>query len=261
MCELFGLCSNTPTDITRPLKEFFSHSEQHNHGWGMAFADDESVSVEKEPVAANRSHYLRERMREGIVTTNMIAHIRLASVGRMFYNNTHPFVGKDNRGRRWTLAHNGTIFDGTLTDPFADSQRGQSDSERVLLYILDAVNRRQELLRRSLLPTERFELMEQLITALSAGNKLNLLVRDGEFLYVHCNYANTLHYCQLPSGGLLFSTHPLRCLPADTWQPLPMLRLMVYSGGNLLHSGAPLSSEYFDPKDNSEQKELDYANL
>ena len=261
MCELFGLCSNTPTDVTKPLKEFFTHSEQHNHGWGIALADDECVSIEKEPIAANRSHYLRERLREGIVADNMIAHIRLASVGRMFFNNTHPFVGKDNFGERLTLAHNGTIFDGSLTDRYADSQRGQTDSERILLYLIDAVNSRQQALGRQLLPDERFRLMEQLISALSAGNKLNLLIWDGTFMYAHTNYANTLHYCRLSSGGLLFSTHPLHCLPARDWKPVPMLRLMAYCGGDTIFSGEPLSREYFDPKDNQEYKELDYANL
>lgn len=227
----------------------------------MALADAGGVSVEKEPLCANRSHYLKERMRDRIVADNMMAHIRLASVGRLFYCNTHPFVGRDSWGGCWTLAHNGTLFNGTLTDRFAGSQRGQTDSERILLYLLDAVNRKQESLGHRLLPSERFPLMEQLVTALSVGNKLNLLVWDGTFMYVHSNYANTLHYCRLTSGGLLFSTHPLHCLPADDWHPLPFLRLMVYQGGDTVYTGAPLSQEYFDPEENYEYKELDYANL
>ena len=127
--------------------------------------------------------------------------------------------------------------------------------------LLNAVNRKQESLGHRLLPSERFPLMEQLITSLSVGNKLNLLVWDGTFLYVHSNYAHTLHYCRLASGGLLFSTHPLRCLPAEDWQPLPFLRLMVYQGGETVYTGAPLSQEYFDSEENYEYKELDYANL
>ncbi|MGM9701241.1 MAG: class II glutamine amidotransferase [Prevotella sp.] len=55
MCELFGVCSSRRVDVKAQLKEFFSHSEQHCHGWGMATFYGDAVSLEKEPLCANRS--------------------------------------------------------------------------------------------------------------------------------------------------------------------------------------------------------------
>lgn len=59
----------------------------------------------------------------------MIAHIRLATRGTMDYENTHPFVMRDNSDRTWTLAHNGTIFECEALNPFVSSQQGQTARE------------------------------------------------------------------------------------------------------------------------------------
>ena len=39
MCQLFGICSSEEYQINDYLKEFFSHSNAHPHGWGMAFME------------------------------------------------------------------------------------------------------------------------------------------------------------------------------------------------------------------------------
>lgn len=36
MCEIFGVSSKTRVDINEYLKVFFSHSNKHPHGWGLA---------------------------------------------------------------------------------------------------------------------------------------------------------------------------------------------------------------------------------
>lgn len=258
MCELFGVCSSRRVDVKAQLKEFFSHSEQHCHGWGMATFYGDAVSLEKEPLCANRSQYLHQRLRSNIEVGNMIAHIRLASVGRLFYENTHPFIRHDNRGGCWTLAHNGTIFKGIKTDRFERVQEGQTDSERILLYIVDEINRRQDTLEKRLSPEERFGLLANLLADLSVGNKLNLLLWDGSYMYAHSNYANTLYINPICEDSLLFSTHPL----SETgWHPLPFLKLTVYKDGHKVYEGKALSTEYTDPEENFEYKYLDYANL
>ena len=188
----------------------------------------------------------------------MIAHIRLASVGRMFYENCHPFVKHDNRGRSWTLAHNGTIFQGPQLEMFKSVQEGQTDSERILYYIIDEVNKKQDELGWPLTPEERFRLLDELVTRLSAGNKLNLLVWDGEYMYVHTNYRGTLHMLQKDADTLWFSTRPLDDAP---WQAVPFLRLLVFREGRLVFQGEGGSQEYFDPEKDFEYKRLDFANL
>ena len=193
MCELLGLSSRKKITVNSYLREFFSHSEIHCHGWGLALFYQQAVSLEKEAIAANQSQYLHQRIAHPIMIDNMIAHIRLASVGRMFYENCHPFVKHDNRGRSWTLAHNGTLFKAPHLDLFQSVQEGQTDSERILYYLVDEVNKLQDELGWPLTPEERFRLLDDLITRLSVDNKLNLLLWDGEYMYVHTNYRGTLH--------------------------------------------------------------------
>ncbi|MGN1030656.1 MAG: class II glutamine amidotransferase, partial [Butyricicoccaceae bacterium] len=58
MCELFGFSSAEPVAINDWLKEFYTHSDQHPHGWGLALLNGHEASIEKEPVQATKSRYL-----------------------------------------------------------------------------------------------------------------------------------------------------------------------------------------------------------
>lgn len=50
MCELFGISSTKKVRVNEYLKEFFSHSVEHPHGWGMAAFYEGVASIEKEPI-------------------------------------------------------------------------------------------------------------------------------------------------------------------------------------------------------------------
>ncbi|MGN1264193.1 MAG: class II glutamine amidotransferase [Muribaculaceae bacterium] len=258
MCEILGLSSRKRITVNSYLREFFSHAYRHCHGWGLALFFGNAVSLEKEAICANQSQYLRQRIAHPILIDNMIAHIRLASVGRMLYENSHPFVKHDNRQRTWTLAHNGTIFHFPHLDDFKSLQEGQTDSERILYYFIDEINKRQDQLGWQLTPEERFRLLDELITHLSVGNKLNLLIWDGEYMYVHTNYRGSLHMLRRSDDSVWFSTQPL---DDGAWEPVPFLQLLVYRNGRLVYAGEGRSSEYFDPEENFEYKNFDYANL
>ena len=258
MCELFGICGNGRKNVTPYLREFFSRSYKHCHGWGIANFAGNGVSLEKEPIMASNSYYLRARMQFPIVATNLIAHIRLASVGDMSYVNCHPFVLSDNRGRTWTLAHNGTIFDLSPLDIYTLQQTGGTDSELILLYLIDQVNRQQNQLGRALEVPERFALVEKVAVELSAGNKLNLLIWDGEVMYAHSNYAQSL-YCLQESDALYLATAPLG---KQAWSPAPFLHLVAYKEGRILMESSRRSEEYKDdPSDASDFQAVDSAQL
>lgn len=194
MCELFGVSSPEKILLHDMLQEFFSHGKDHPHGWGMAFFYGNAVSLEKQPEASHKSNYLKQRMRAKIEADNMIAHIRLATRGTTEYENTHPFVMRDNCGRTWTLAHNGTIFECDALNSFVHEQRGQTDSERILRYIVSRVSSAQEQLKRPLSKEERFCLADEIIGEIAPENKVNLLFYDGELLYVHTNYKDSLFW-------------------------------------------------------------------
>ncbi|MGN0984163.1 MAG: class II glutamine amidotransferase, partial [Gemmiger sp.] len=183
MCELLGVSARRKIRVNEYLKEFASHSVRHPHGWGLAVFYGNSVSLEKEPVPAYQSGYLRERLRHRLEVHSMIAHIRMATRGTMDFENCHPFVMRDNYDRTWTLAHNGTIFDCPVMERHVHEQEGHTDSERVLCHIIARVNHRQEELGRALTADERFRLMDEIICEVAPHNKLNLLVYDSELMY------------------------------------------------------------------------------
>lgn len=257
MCELFGVSARRRIEVNDLLIEFFSHSVRHANGWGMAFFYENSVSLEKEPVQAVKSVYLKERLRQKIAAKNLIAHIRLATRGNMEYVNCHPFVLRDSSGRCWTLAHNGTIFNYPRMDPYLYRQEGQTDSERILYFLVDQIDLRQRELGRSLTQEERFGLLDSLVGDMAQGNKLNLLVYDGELMYVHTNYANSLYF-SAREDGMLFATTPL---DRGNWTPHPFTTLCAYRDGQRLFQGTDHDREYRDNAEDMRMIFADYAGL
>lgn len=246
MCELFSISSVNKVTPNALLREFFGHSVRHPNGWGMAVFYGNAVSLEKEPMPAYRSIYLKERLHSEFEVHNMIAHIRLATRGNLEYENCHPFVMRDNFDRTWTLAHNGTIFDCPALDGYVHIQSGFTDSERILCHIITLINERQTQANRSLTAEERFALIDQVACQLAPRNKLNLLIYDSEQFYVHTNYANSL-YVKQTDGTAVFSTVPL---DKNGWQPVPFTTMLAYRDGQQIFSGTNHGNEYKDnPKD------------
>lgn len=240
MCEMFAVSSEKEIRLNSLLTEFFSHGNKHPNGWGLAVFYGNAVSLEKEPVESDTSSYLKDRLSHQIYACNAIAHIRQATVGKMSYENSHPFIFRDYSNRAWTLAHNGTIFDGTKTDPYAAVQEGSTDSERVLYYLVDLVNQKRAALGRDLTAEERFALVDGLIGSLAQNNKLNLTIYDGELLYVHTNFANSL-YMKETQGAAVFATVPL---DDGEWQPMPFMTPLAYRHGKRVFTGTFHGFEY-----------------
>ena len=257
MCELFGASSRDPVAVNELLREFFSHSGRHPNGWGLAVFYGGSVSLEKEPVSACQSAYLKERLRHPLEVRSMIAHIRLATVGTMDYENCHPFVRRDSSGRAWTLAHNGTIFHCPALAPYVHTQEGRTDSERILCHIVAQVDAAQAAAGRPLEAGERFALLDRLVCEAAPRNKLNLLVYDSELLYVHTNYANSL-YVKQTGDTALFATVPLDC---GDWKPAPFTTLCAYQNGHERYCGACHGSEYIDDPEDMKLIFVDFAGL
>lgn len=246
MCELFGLNAKEPWIINDYLKEFFSHSTRHPHGWGLACMDGNEALIEKEPVQATKSNYLKERLSMPIRLKNAFAHIRYATIGNVEFCNCHPYTQKDYSKRRWTQIHNGTIFEYSPLDRYSDIQTGDTDSERILLYIVDEMSRKEKQQGGKFKERERFELLDSLVVRMAKGNKLNLMLYDGEYMYVHTNYAGSLYYLE-KQGGVLFSTSPLG---REEWIPLPMNTLFGYRQGELIFTGTDHGHEYIDSEEN-----------
>jgi glutamine amidotransferase len=243
MCELFAACAKNKHRLNDYLRLFYSHSNNHPHGWGLACVEGNHITIEKETLQASQSHYLKERLSQPIETNTLLAHIRYATIGNIDYCNCHPYSKKDNFNRRWTLIHNGTIFDFPALSKFISKQSGETDSERILLYIVDKINQEQSKLGHQLTFEERFALIDTIVCEMSKNNnKLNLILYDGHYMYVHTNYKNSLYF--LTQGDLvMFSTTPL---DDDDWQNVPFTTLLAYKKGKLVATGTNHGGEYVD---------------
>ncbi|MBQ7707079.1 MAG: class II glutamine amidotransferase [Lachnospiraceae bacterium] len=288
MCQIFAYSSSKRTKLNSILKEFYSHSEEHPNGWGLATFDGVHANIEREPLRAAKSNYLKERFTEDIAAPVVLAHIRKATIGNVELKNCHPFTGFDTEGRRWTLIHNGTVFEFEPMNKYVKRQKGETDSERILLYIIDKINEESKNKNRSLSESERFKVIENIVTKLSKGNKLNLIIYDGDLLYVHTNLEGSLNYYQ-GNKFVLFATEPLvkgsiydgendngwsgmkesdwekcpeeKILSHEDWNEVPVATLLGYKGKDLIYKGSEHGNLYVeDPKD-LEHIYLSYANL
>ena len=235
MCELLGISAKRSISATALLDSFYQHSVAHPHGWGLAVFFRDGVSVEKEPERAVDSRYLRSRLSRGVECSALFAHIRYATVGRIEAPNCHPFVWDDQSGRTWTLVHNGTLFESGPTAAFVAQQEGSTDSERLLLYIVSRMNRALSASGGALEDEQRFALMDEIIQEMVPGNKLNLMVCDGAYQYIHYNCPGTLFQWQ-DGEKTIFATAPT--LYTD-WVPAERNRLLVYRQGEQVWRGTP----------------------
>lgn len=247
MCELFGYEGKKKIELNESLGVFYSHSNNHPHGWGIADMNDGVVNVEKEPVQASRSSYLKNRLSAPLCSRKLFAHIRYATIGNIEYTNCHPFVRYDRSGREWVLIHNGTIFDYHELSKYIKRQKGDTDSERILYYFVDQINYKEEQAGKKLTRRERFDIIDSITAKMAKGNKLNFILTDGQITYVHYNLRGTLHF-KREDGGIIFSTFPL---DSGRWEELPFMTVMAFENGSLIFKGTQHQNEYFETADNT----------
>ena len=241
MCELYGYTGKKVKQLNIDLTEFFSHSDAHPDGWGLALLGENRHLIRKEQCAAYKSSELKRMLHHPIRAEKAIAHIRFATVGYDAYYNTHPFWSEDISGRAWIFAHNGTIFEGgEKLNSYLDCQKGSTDSERIFLLLLDRVNHAIQEKGSALNEDERFNIVDQLIRDISHHNKINLLIDDSSSFYVHTNEQGTL-FLRESKDGITFSTHPLS---VSHWKPVPMMTTMAFQNGRFLKAAVPHPNQY-----------------
>lgn len=241
MCEIFCFNSNTPKEVNECLECFYNHSEEHPHGWGLATMQSDEFVIDKEPVKAACSEHLKNILSNPVVGKNVFAHIRLATVGEIISPNCHPFIEADDNNRSWILIHNGTIFEYPELDKYKDSEKGDTDSERILLYIIDKVNEFEKDIGRLSTIKERFNLLADLVADLAKGNKLNLMIYDGDLTYIHSNMGESLYYLKNEDGFLVAST-PLD--DDENWKQVELNKLFGLIDGNIIFESEEHDNEF-----------------
>ncbi|CAL1241538.1 class II glutamine amidotransferase [Candidatus Methylocalor cossyra] len=200
MCQLLGMNCNVPTDICFSFEGFRRRgglTDHHRDGWGIAFFEgrgcrlflDAKATIES-PVADLVRHY-------PIHSTQVIAHIRKATRGRVALENTHPFQ-RELWGRYWVFAHNGTLEDYAPELSPLYQPVGDTDSERAFCHLLEG-------LRRAFPdgPKEEGALastLRRLTADIARHGVFNYLLGNGTTLYAHCS--TDLHFVtrQAPFG-------------------------------------------------------------
>lgn len=260
MCELFGLSSKEKVRTTALLTEFFSHAKDNPHGWGAAVFGGGKAEVVKEPVPAAESSAAKAFAGKHRDACLLLAHIRYATKGAVSSENTHPFVMKDIGGEEWVLAHNGTIFGCEALSGYIHDQQGETDSERILLYLIESLNMRMREKGESLTNEEKAEVVRKVLMEITPGNKVNLLISDGKLLFVHTNYRGSLMYI-MTDGAVTISSKPLWAALPETWEEVPLNTLMAFEKGRLIYRGEPHDNEYFEDEERTRMLFLDYANM
>ena len=249
MCEIFCFNSNTPKEVNTCLQCFYDHCENHPDGWGLATMQSDEFVISKEPVKANCSQHLKDILSHPVIGKNVFAHIRLATVGEIISPNCHPFIKADDNNRSWMLIHNGTIFDYPKLDDYIEKESGDTDSERILLYIIDKVNDFESSKGAPSTIKERFSLLKEIIFDLSKNNKLNLMIFDGDLTYIHSNMRNSLYYLK-NEEGFLVATTPLS--DDENWKPVELNKLFALIDGEIIFESEDHDNEYFLTKEHEE---------
>ena len=247
MCELFAVNAGRPVVVNDYLTEFFDHSHIHRDGWGISWRRDDAaaggdpVFLHREPVPAYESDYIPRMLAHPVAARRLEAHIRFSTAGRLCEENCHPFRGEDISGRDWTLIHNGILFNEELLASYDLKEAGDTDSERAMLFLLDVLD---EAALRSfgvLDFSTTFSALSGAIGQISNLNRLNLILDDGTYTYVHTNTSeDTLHFRQLADDAIVICTQPLggekeRAL----WHPVPRNRLITYRDGRIVRTSKP----------------------
>ena len=241
MCEIFCFNSNKPKEVNECLECFYNHSDEHPHGWGLATMQSDEFVIQKEPMKASCSQHLKNILSNPVIGKNVFAHIRLATVGEIISPNCHPFIEADDNNRSWMLIHNGTVFDFPGLEKYRESENGDTDSERILLYIIDQVNEFEKEKNAPSTIKERFDLLTEIVTELSKGNKLNLMIYDGDLTYIHSNMKDSLFYLKNDEELFIAST-PLD--DNDDWKSVELNKLFGLIDGEIVFESEAHDNEY-----------------
>jgi predicted glutamine amidotransferase len=260
MCELFGMSSKLPTNVTFSLSVFGErggHLGPHKDGWGIAFNEGNDFRIIKEAAPASESACLRFIEAHDFKSQIVISHIRRASDSTApLFTNSHPFA-RELFGFTHVFAHNGEVS-GIIQDRRFEPKHyfpmGDTDSERVFCVLMDR-------LREGVTPAAvmdfktKLSIIERWAREVANFGVFNFLFSDTRVLYAH--RSTHLFYVSrecagqtecLQSGDLTIrlaqgsdgsqrvaavATEPLT--GNEDWQPLPQGKIVVFHCGERIY--------------------------
>lgn len=186
MCQLMGMNCNVPTDICFSFEGFHKRggtTDHHADGWGIAFFEQAGCRLFLDHQASTVSPIAALVRKYPIKSTNVIAHIRKATVGAITLANTHPFM-RELWGQYWIFAHNGNID----TPPVLHGKRflpvGDTDSEQAFCWILEQLSDRFDEQPNE---ADLYAVLADLAKDLAGRGVVNFILSNGKFLAAHCS--------------------------------------------------------------------------
>ena len=230
MCEIYGFCGSVPTRLNVYTNEFWLHSRVHQDGFGYYLQDKNDFYVNPKSAMT----YISDLRKKDFTSKLALFHIRFKTHGPASVENCHPFIKKDVHGVEWSLIHNGFIEDTHYTDALGTLQNGETDSERILLSIVEAVNGVYEhawIDNESEMRCFVYTIIEQTIKDMSHLGKINLIFTDSltNNMYVYMN-AQSLYYLNKKSGIHVSTTK----LSNEDWISVTPNKLHIFNNGERL---------------------------
>lgn len=191
MCQLLGLNCATPTDANFSFAGFSRRgggTDHHADGWGIAFFEGRGLRLFVDHLSAHQSPMAAFLRSYPLKSTNIIAHVRKATVGEVKLENAHPFT-RELWGQHWVFAHNGDLKDYHPNLHAHFRPVGDTDSERAFCWLM------QELAKSHAgVPTvhELTLTLKELVPQVRRFGTFNFLLSNGEALWAHCS--TQLHY-------------------------------------------------------------------
>lgn len=140
MCRLLGIITNKPVEFEFSCKHFRPLGEDNPDGWGFGWYNKEgNVEVIKEEISTLESEIYRNVPNQ-MYSHLLIGHVRLATVGNICKENSHPFEFNN-----WIFAHNGGVDKYSLWEKLqSDYQKGLrdncTDSEVYFRFLLQNID-------------------------------------------------------------------------------------------------------------------------
>ena len=232
MCEIYGFCGNKAVTLNQYTNEFWTHARIHQDGFGYYLADRKLLYVN--PRSA--MDYIKGLSKFDFKSKLALCHIRFKTHGPAKAENCHPFIKHDVLGIEWSLIHNGYIDDTPTTAALGTIQKGETDSERILLCIVETVNRFYEhsfIEDHSEYMNALYSAIENTCNELSTLGKTNLIFTDNftNNMYVYMNHRNTL-FKHISDDGVHISTTPLT---KECWNAIEPGKLHIFNNGALVN--------------------------
>ncbi len=233
MCRLFAVRAHEPFSVQRAFEALQRLSQEHKDGWGVAHLDTSPARIETGLLPAHACERFAA-LKDSVASRSLVAHIRLASVGSVRAENSHPF-----QGRELVFMHNGTVrnfqarralLEAELHPTWRSRIQGETDSEAcfaLLLTYLDGIAQpTAEQLVAALQRT--IARVAQLFDDPGAADRsaMNFLVTDGE-RFVVSRRGRTLFQLSQPGLSIVASE---RLWDGADWQEVPEDSIVVCEG-------------------------------